>query len=269
MSSPIPAPDRGGRDGTGEPVVAVIVPAYNEAASIGATLAALARQTDHGFRLIVVDNASTDDTVGVVERFAGTVPFPVEVVTETERGAGTAADTGFRHAIATGAGYLARTDADCLPALDWVATLRAYLDKGFDLVCGRSVPRRDEQPAWAERHVFPAAVRLAAVYGRYRRAHRTAEFRTPYVLVHGHNLALTADLYQRCGGTPREALEDGSEDVTLLNRARRVTSRIVRAEDLVVESSLRRLREWGARRTLLWYWDRRWRPPTTDQVHVR
>lgn len=250
------------------PILAVIVPAYDEAGSIGGTLAALARQTDHGFRLIVVDNASTDDTAGVVRRFAATAPFPVEVVTETERGAGTAADTGFRHAIATGAGYLARTDADCLPASDWVATLRAYL-RDCDLVCGRSVPRRDERPTWAERHVFPAAVRLAAVYGRYRKAHRRPEFRSPYVLVHGHNLALTADLYLRCGGTAREALEAGSEDVTLLNRARRVTGRIVRAEDLVVEASLRRLRAWGARRTLLWYWDRRWRPPTSSQVHVR
>jgi len=249
--------------------LAVVIPAYNEAASIGATLAALAAQTDRGFRLIVVDNASTDDTAAVVHRFAATAPFPIEIVTETEPGAGTAADTGFRHAIASGATLLARTDADCLPAPDWVATLRAYLGTGVEMVCGRSVPRRDERPSWAERTVFPAAVRLAALYGRYRRAHRKPEFRSPYVLVHGHNLALTADLYQRCGGTPREALEDGSEDVTLLNRARRVTSRIARAEDVVVEASLRRLRAWGSRHTLLWYWDRRWRPPTSPDVHVR
>ncbi|GAA4942971.1 glycosyltransferase family 2 protein [Actinoplanes utahensis] len=249
--------------------LAVVVPAYNEAASIGTTLRALAAQTDLDFRLIVVDNASTDDTAAVVRRFAGTAPFPVEVVTETEPGAGTAADTGFRHAIATGATFLARTDADCLPAPDWVATLRAYLGDGVEMVCGRSVPRRDERPSWAERNVFPAAVRTAALYGRYRRAHRGPEFRSPFVLVHGHNVAVTGDLYLRCGGTAREALEDGSEDVTMLNRARRVTSRIVRAEDVVVEASLRRLRAWGARRTLLWYWDRRWRPPASPQVHVR
>ena len=44
--------------------------------------------------------------------------------------------------------------------------------------------------------------------------------------------------------------------------------RIVRAEHLVVESSLRRLRAWGARRTLLWHWDRRYRPEPAA-VHVR
>lgn len=247
--------------------LAVIVPAYNEGRSIGATLTALAAQTDTGFTLIVVDNASTDDTADVVRAFAA--PFPVELIREDERGAGTAADTGFRHAIAGGAVWLARTDADCRPAVDWVATARRYLGSGAELVCGRSVPRRDERPSVAERYLFPGVVRVAALYGRYRRSHRAATFRTPYVLIHGHNLALTADLYQRCGGTARERLEDGSEDVTLLNRARLHTDRIVRAEDLVVENSLRRLRAWGARRTLLWYWDRRWRPPTSHEVHVR
>jgi glycosyltransferase involved in cell wall biosynthesis len=249
--------------------LAVVVPAFDEAASIGATLGALAVQTDRGFRLVVVDNGSADDTAGVVRRFAESAPFPVEVVTESAPGAGTAADTGFRHAIATGATLLARTDADCLPAPDWVATLRAYLVGGAEMVCGRSVPRHDERPTWAERNLFPTAVRLAALYGRYRKAHRAPEFHSPYVLVHGHNLALTADLYLRCGGTAREALEDGSEDVTLLNRARRTTARIVRAEDVVVQASLRRLRAWGARRTLLWYWDRRYRPASSAQVHVR
>jgi glycosyltransferase involved in cell wall biosynthesis len=244
--------------------LAVVVPAYNEAASIGATLGALAGQSDTDFALVVVDNGSTDDTAAIVRAFDA--PFPVTVMSEVEPGAGTAADTGFRHAIAAGAEWLLRTDADCVPARDWVATARGLLAGGAQMVCGRSVPRPDERPSLLERRLFPAVVRAAAVYGRWRRAHRDPAYLTPYVLVHGHNLAITAELYLRCGGTPRERLGDGSEDVTLLNRARRHTDRIVRAEHLVVYASLRRLRAWGPKHTLLWHWDRRYRP---DEVHVR
>ncbi|RZU49085.1 glycosyltransferase involved in cell wall biosynthesis [Krasilnikovia cinnamomea] len=246
--------------------LAVVVPAYNEQAWIPATLRALAAQTDTDFTLVVVDNASTDGTAGVVRAFARDSGLDVRLIREPQPGAGTAADTGFRYAIAHGATLLARTDADCVPARDWVATARSLLAGGAELVCGRSVPRRDEHPGPVHRYVFPAAVRLAALYGRFRKAHRDPAFRTPYVLVHGHNLALTAELYLRCGGTPREALADGAEDVTLLNRARRHTDRIVRAEHLVVQASLRRLRAWGPRRTLLWHWDRRYAPA---EVHVR
>ena len=243
--------------------LAVIVPAYNEERLLPGLLRALAAQSDPEFTLVLVDNASTDRTAAL----ARNCPLDVHVVAEPEPGAGTAADTGFRYAIAAGATLLARTDADCLPAPGWVATARARLATA-ELVCGRSVPRRDERPNPAERYAYPAAVRLAALYGRWRRAHRTPGYRTPYVLIHGHNLAITAELYLRCGGTPREQLVDGSEDVTLLNRCRRQTDRIVRAEDLVVEASLRRLRAWGPRRTLLWHWDRRFRP-APEAAHIR
>lgn len=247
----------------------VVVPAYNEAASIGATLAALADQTDRDFALVVVDNTSTDDTAGVVARFAATAPFAVEVVTEPVRGAGAAADTGFRHAIARGATLLARTDADCLPAPTWVAQARAALHNGAEMACGRSVPRRDEHPDLAERFLLPVAIRLAGLYGRFRADHRDPRYRTPYVLCHGHNIAITAELYRRCGGTLRVPLADASEDVALLNRAREHSDRVVRVESMVVQNSLRRLRAWGARHTLLWYWDRRYRPATDAAVHVR
>jgi glycosyltransferase involved in cell wall biosynthesis len=247
----------------------VVIPAYNEESSIAATLAALTRQRDREFALVVVDNVSTDGTAGIVTAFAAGAPFAVSLITEPQPGAGAAADTGFRHGIAHGASYLLRTDADCLPDPGWVGAARTRLQGGAEMVCGRSRPRRDEQPNTLERFALPALIRLLGVYGRYRAAHRDPRYRAPYVLCHGHNIAITADLYRRCGGALRVPLHERSEDLALLNRAREHSDRIVRAEEMVVGNSMRRLRSWGARRTLLWYWDRRYRPADLQDVHVR
>ncbi|MEV8335581.1 glycosyltransferase [Streptomyces niveus] len=255
--------------GRGETPLWVIVPAYNEAASIGSALTALARQKDTAFTLVIVDNASEDTTAETVRRFIPTAPFPVHLIHEGEPGAGAAADTGFRYAIGHGAALLLRTDADCLPAHEWTTAARTEFARGTEMLCGRSVPRPDEFPSFAERVLLPAVVRVTAVYGRFRKEHRHPRYRVPHMLCHGHNLAITADLYMRCGGTLRAPLEGPPEDVVLLNRARQHSSRITRAERMVVHSSLRRLRAWGARRTLLWCWDRRYRPADARKVHVR
>jgi cytochrome P450/glycosyltransferase involved in cell wall biosynthesis len=236
----------------------VVIPAYNEAASIGATLAALAAQTDLDFALVVADNCSADGTAQVVSHFSASAPFRVEIVTEPVPGAGAATDAGFRFAIDRGATMLARTDADCLPDPTWVATARTAMLRGVEMACGRSVPRRDEDPSFAERHLLPAAIRLAAGYGRYRRVHRASCYLTPYVLCQGHNIAITADLYLRCGDTATRLAIGTPQEVALVNRARMHSDRVVRVESMVVEHSLRRVRAWGARRTVGWYWGRRY-----------
>ena len=91
----------------------IVVPAYNEERSIGATLRRLAAQTDTGFTLVVVDNGSTDATATAVKEFAaGAEAFDVRIVHEPEKGTGAAADTGVRHAIGAGATHVARTDEE-------------------------------------------------------------------------------------------------------------------------------------------------------------
>ncbi|WP_250033470.1 glycosyltransferase [Paractinoplanes maris] len=228
----------------------VIVPAYNEAARIGATLAALAAQTDTDFTLLVVDNGSTDTTGEVVRRFRA--PFPVHLLVEREKGVGCAVDTGFRHAIAAGAVHLARTDADCLPAPGWVAAARAALRRSDGLACGRITARRDEHGPFG-RAFFRLLVVLAASFGRLRPAHAGGGYQAPYRMHAGNNMAITAALYEACGGMPRRP---SPTDRTFLNRVRRTTPAIVHSRHMVVANSTRRIKAYGVVGTAKWYLDK-------------
>jgi glycosyltransferase involved in cell wall biosynthesis len=51
------------------PTVSVIIPAYNGAEFLAATIQSVLDQTYSNFELIVVDDASTDDTSQVVQQF--------------------------------------------------------------------------------------------------------------------------------------------------------------------------------------------------------
>ena len=246
--------------------LAVVVPARDEAHGIGATLAALRAQSDGDFDLVVVDNGSSDGTADVVRRAArawGMTRW--RIVEEQQKGTGAAADTGMRAAAAAGATLLARTDADCLPAPDWTARVRAAADDGLELVAGRLLPRTDDRPVPVVRQaVLSAAVTVASTFGRFRPGNRDPGYLGPYVMTPGCNMAITADLYERAGGFPRTAIEDVHEDRALVNAVRRLTTAYGARRDVVVRASTRRAHAWGLVRTLGWYADHRYRPEVVD-----
>ncbi|CAN5360197.1 glycosyltransferase [soil metagenome] len=240
----------------------MVVPVYNEAAGIRATLDALLAQTDGDFDVFFVDNGSTDDSADVIRSY-GQPRW--HVIIEPQKGTGAAADTGMRAAIAAGATLLARTDADCVPRADWTAAIRRSLAT-LDLVGGELVPRHDEGLTVGRRVLLRAAVELAEAFGRIRPGNRDPEYRGPYMMAAGCNVGIRADLYVAAGGFPRTAIEDLHEDRALVNAVRRLTGNYARRRDVVVYGSSRRVTAWGLRNTLLWYKDHAYRP---QHVNIR
>lgn len=236
----------------------VVIPAYNEAAWIFGTIEALAAQHDRDFHVLVVDNASTDDTTAVVLAAAACLPqMYVEVLHEPQKGTGAAVDTGFRHAIAQGARYVLRTDADCLPAPGWVAAMRDGLQEN-DLVGGRLAHRTDDGTApRGARWIMPVIMAIVLLVGRFRPANnrRSRGFKTRFVLAPGANLGIRAEAYLQSGGFPRTRIEDAHEDLELINRVRTISARLERRTDAVVRFSNRRTAHNGIWNSLRWYFD--------------
>lgn len=108
---------------------AVIVPAYNAEATIGACIESLLAQARAPDEIVVVDDASTDGTAEVVAR------YPIRLVRLTRNsGPGVARNEGAKVASAD---ILAFTDSDCVAPPDWLARLERELDdEGIVAVTG-------------------------------------------------------------------------------------------------------------------------------------
>jgi len=115
------------------PFVSVIVPTRNER-RLPLVLEALRGQTYDAYEVIVCDNGSTTDVMAQVEAVSKAVP--TQVVFEDRPGSYAARNAGLAEARGS---VLAFTDADCLPAADWIANGVAAVSGGraTDLVAGR------------------------------------------------------------------------------------------------------------------------------------
>lgn len=102
-----------------EPLITLVLPYYNEAGYIAATLASLAAQSDRRFRLILVDNGSTDESARIASLACKSMPdIPVQFLEEST--------PGKLYALAAGIGgtvtpYVGTIDADTFYPADYVA----------------------------------------------------------------------------------------------------------------------------------------------------
>ena len=125
----------------------VLICAYNEAPHVARTLESLRAQSvgAQSFRIILVDNASQDDTRRVVaENSQG---LCLEYVYEERPGLNIARNTGYSHARAP---YVAHIDADAKADPRWIETISQVIrEEQPDLCGGPFFPYYlGEKPAW-------------------------------------------------------------------------------------------------------------------------
>ena len=129
-------------------MLSVIIATRDRAPLLASTLDALARQnaSEHPFEIVVVDNASTDDTPIVVES-AARRGAPIVYLHEPKPGKSNALNAAVSHARGD---VLVFTDDDVLPSPGWLAAYaRAFQETDADFAAGRIRPIWEAPPpAW-------------------------------------------------------------------------------------------------------------------------
>ena len=112
------------------PLIDVVIPAFNAAATVESAVGSIQSQTERAIRIIVVNDGSVDDTKAIVERMAA-ADDRIVLLEQPNGGIVDALNLGLGAAAAE---FIARHDADDLAVPDRFAKQRAYLAANPDCV---------------------------------------------------------------------------------------------------------------------------------------
>lgn len=163
--------------------ISVVIPTRNDVDMLAGCLAALRRQTRPADEIIVIDNASTDNTAEVCAA-AGARRIAVDLP-----GIAAATAYGFDQARCE---LLARLDADSIPPADWLERVETILEQAGPLsaVSGPGDFYGGSRFArWAGQHVY-----LAGYF-------RAAGWLLGHPPLYGSNFALRSDVWDRIRGS--------------------------------------------------------------------
>lgn len=195
-------------------LIDVLICSYNEAELIPALLDSLIGQTlpREQFRVIFVDNNSTDNTKQIVESYQNEVK--VEYVLEPRQGKSFALNTGYSLAEAE---YVAQIDADCKADPRWLENILTVIaEEKPDLLGGPYYPYYGkDKPHWYKdsynSHV-QGEERFVLEQGHYLDGANMVWRRAVVLQLGGHDLELGINSTSVAGG----------EDTELIDRARKI-----------------------------------------------
>jgi glycosyltransferase involved in cell wall biosynthesis len=209
-----------------DPVLSVIVPAYNEERHLTACLSSIMNQDfDLPYEVILVDGPSDDGTPAIARR------FPVRLIRLQQRGIGAAWKTG---AGCSRSDLLAFTEADTVVPVHWLSTIYRVMQENPQAVglVGSFVFRG--------RHPAVNALVRTSIY----LTDRVHELCTGTVAFRGKNFAIHKRWLAGCGGFDEHVEAYG--DVELSLRAKKM-GRILYLPALLVQTSSREFE--GIKRT--------------------
>lgn len=200
---------------TALPTASVIIAARDEEKYIEASLLALLAQDYPYYEIVVVDDCSSDGTLGIIEKLCAGHEH-VHVIEREEGGSKKAALT---MGIAKAQGdILLMTDADCQVGPGWIREMISYFSDDVGLVVGFSQIESSRQKlGWRGAYEAIDFLNLmACIWGSVGRGHAMA--------ASGQNLAYRREVYNEVGGFSRVMHRASGDDVLLMQMVRTETT---------------------------------------------
>ncbi|MDO8183800.1 MAG: glycosyltransferase family A protein [bacterium] len=211
-----------------KPIISLIIPAYNEEKYLGACLeSALKNGADNFEEIIVVDNASTDNTTQIAQNYLG-----VKVVKEEKKGLTKARERGFKEARGE---ILAYIDADTKMPPGWInlAVKEFAVNPNLAALSGPYV-------------YYDSSSRQKLLVRLYWYAALPLYWLTGYMIV-GGNFLIRKSVLAQMGGF-NTTIEFYGEDTDIARRASRF-GQVKFNLKLVMPTSARRLKGQGTLKT--------------------
>lgn len=237
--------------------IATVVCAYNESRLLPACLYSVRAQTRPADEILVVNNASTDETGAVARAVPG-----VQVIDEPSKGLVVARETARR---ATRADIVAYLDADCRAPITWLERIEAQFSRAAAPVAVTG-PYRFYDWDWRGRALIRAHDLVVAPATQALVHHALGVG----AILYGGNFAVQAEALRRIGGFDRR-IEFHGEDTNL---GRRLTAigRVALCHDCWIWTSARRYRAMGKGAVFRIYvrnfWSEILRHRPADEEHV-
>ncbi|UEM23993.1 glycosyltransferase [Skermanella mucosa] len=185
-------------------MISIVMPSYNSSAFIREAIDSVIAQTFPHFELLVCDDGSTDDTIGIVEELAGK-DGRIRLIRNQHGGVSRNCNVGLREARFP---WIARLDADDIAVPDRLETQVRAAERHPDVVCWGGGARLISRHGRRLRGTQLGPVNAS----EFEEARRTGK--VIYVL--GPTVMFRRDLALELGGyDPRF---DGAEDIELLSR---------------------------------------------------
>lgn len=202
------------------PHFSIVIPCYNEANYIGATLDSLqAQDTTASFEIIIVDNNCSDQTVSIASN-RGT-----RIITEKTSGVCCARQAGTQAARGE---IVISTDADTLFSPHWLSTIEAAFQRNSRCIAVAGPCRYYNGPWWGK--AYPRLL-FGGVYWYYRLTGR------PFYIT-ATNIAFKKSAWEGYDVTATQ----GGDELTLLHSLRK-KGKIVFNNSNPVFTSARRLKK--------------------------